>query len=360
VNRALLAVTLGGLKTAGKIRDGLGGGHLFTLEKYCSGQEHGLQPITGKLRDFMGEMFEKYREIILVMSTGIAVRSIAPYVQSKLTDPAVVVLDEQGRFVISLLSGHIGGANALAEQVAKITGGQAVITTASDCLGLESVDMLAQRNHLIMESVEQVKKVTACLVNRKRVVLVNETNLRLQEDASESNMNSWEEISLKEALVLFKKANPPEAMIYVGYREEPGVNGLSIPVAKLRPKSLILGVGCKKNTAPERLRAAVARFFQQINITPLSLKAIATVDVKKDEPAILSLAEEMSLPLVIVGREEILSIENNFTCSDFVKKTIGVGCVAEPAAFIASRGGSKIAPKTAFQGITFALYEEKN
>lgn len=344
MKRAILSVTVGGLETSRRIRRELGG-DLFTLEKYCGAPD--LSPIQGTLKEFMGEIFPAYREIILVMSCGIAVRSIAPYLHSKLTDPAVVVLDERGHFAISLLSGHIGGANELAERVARITGGQAVITTASDNLGLESVDMIAQKYHLIMEDMEQVKKVTACLVNGKRVGIVNESPFPIAGSALHP-------IPLERL-----EEEQPEGLVYVGYREELGLGNLSFPVAKLRARTLVLGVGCKKNTDSAKLEEAVRAFLKRQNISFAALKAIATVDVKKEEPALHALAEKMSLPLIIVDRAAIVPIENRFACSDFVKKTIGVGCACEPAAFIASREGRIVVPKTASSGITLCLYEEK-
>lgn len=356
MKRAVLSVTLRGLRTARKIHQGMGG-DLYTLEKFCLTDDKELLPITGPLKDFMGEIFNNYDEIIMIMATGIAVRSIAPYIRSKMTDPAVVVLDEQGKSVISLLSGHIGGANELARRVAGITGGQAVITTASDCLGMASVDMIAKRNQLIMEDLEQVKKVTACLVNGGKAFLVNESSLNLRETTL--NHSCLEEISLDTLNSSRFTASPPDALVYVGYQEELYIKDLSIPIAKLRPQSLILGVGCRKNTSEAALINGVKTFLIQHNISPISLKAIATVDVKKDEQALKVLAEKMSLPLFIVNRDEILPIENRFPCSDFVKSTIRVGCVAEPAAFIISKEGKKVVGKKAFNGITLCLYEEK-
>jgi len=344
VKRAILSVTMGGLGTAQKVKQELGG-DLFTLEKYCHSND--LKPIAGTLKDFMRSIFQDYREIVMVMSCGIAVRSIAPYLKSKLTDPAVVVLDEKGNFSISLLSGHIGGANELAESVALIIKGQAVITTASDNLGLESVDMIAKRYHLHMDDLDQVKRVTAALVNGKRVILVNDSLLNIE-------VVSIDVVELKKV-----DQETSDALIYVGNKEELGLKNASMPIAKLRLRNLVLGIGCKKDMDGAKLENAVRSFFRRQNISLTALKAIATVDVKKEEPAILSLAEKMSLPLHIVDRREIIPIEHRFSCSDFVKKTIGVGCVAEPAAYLISKEGCLVAPRTAFDGITLCLYEEK-
>ncbi|WP_148137543.1 cobalt-precorrin 5A hydrolase [Candidatus Formimonas warabiya] len=343
MKRAILSVTTGGLKTAQSIQKEMGG-DIFTLEKYCPGTDY--RPIRTGLKEFMGGIFGTYRELILVMSCGIAVRSIAPYLDSKLTDPAVVVLDERGNFCISLLSGHLGGANQLAEKVASITGGIAVITTASDNLGLESVDMIAKKYHFVMEDMEQVKRVTSCLVNGKKVVLVNDSPIHL-------------DLSLERRDLEQVAAEQPDAVIYVGNKEELGWDQGDIFVAKLRVPNLVLGIGCRKGMDGEKLRSSVRAFFHQHNLALCAVKAIATVDVKKDEPAILGLAEQLAVPLCIVDRGEILPIEKRFACSDFVKKTIGVGCVCEPAAFIVSGQGKLRVPKTALEGITLCIYEER-
>lgn len=344
MKRAILSVTRGGLATARKISQELGG-ELFTLEKYAIDQD--TLPIRGSLRDFMQNIFRDYQEIVMIMSCGIAVRSIAPYLNSKLTDPAVVVLDEKGNFVISLLSGHIGGANDLAEKIARVTGGQAVITTASDNLGLESVDMLAKRYHLYMEDMEQVKKVTSALVNGQKVMLVNDSPLNIE-------VNSLDHVALHQL-----HREEADALIYVGNKVELGLEHDPFPIAKLRPANLVLGIGCKKNTDSEKLDNAVRKFFEDHNISLYCLKAIATVDVKYGEPAILNLTDKLSLPICIVNREAILPIEDKFAYSDFVKKTIGVGCVCEPSAYIVSKRGRMVAPKTAFNGITLCIYEEE-
>jgi cobalt-precorrin 5A hydrolase len=343
VKRAIIAVTLGGKVTALKIQRSIGG-ELFTLDKYCT--EDFFQPIQGSLKKFMKHIFQGYREIVMVMSCGIAVRSIAPYVESKVTDPAVVVVDEQGHFAISLLSGHLGGANELAQTIAPITGGQSVITTASDNLGLVAVDMIAQKHHLKMDNMEQVKKVTAALVNSKKVVMVNES-------PHEIEAPRIEQMGISQL-----GKTKPEAMIYVGYKKKLDFLPEDIPVAKLVPQRLVLGIGCRKNIGETKLREAIENFLEQENLTMEGLKAVATVDVKKDEPAICAWTADNALPLIIVDRSDIAPIQEQFSCSDFVKKTIGVGCVCEPAAYLVSHRGRVVAPKTSFDGITLCVFED--
>jgi len=338
-----LAVTRGGLLTAGKISRTLDC-DLYTLEKFAG--EPGLLAIQGSLPDFMAGIFSRYREIIMVMSCGIAVRSIAPHLKSKVSDPAVVVLDEKGQHVISLLSGHLGGANRLAKEVASVTGGQAVITTASDTLGVPSVDLFAQAHGLAMLDMAQVKRVTAALVNGERVALVSDG--WQGETPPELQPMTWEQV----------KAEQPAALIYVGRDPAPEQPELTLPVAWLVPRDLVLGVGCRRDTDPERMQAAVAAFFAEHHLPLPAVALVATVDVKEDEAAVIQLAEKLGVPLQIISRTEIAQVEQLFSCSDFVRATIGVGCVAEPAAYLASGGGTCLVARTAAGGITLAVFEK--
>lgn len=331
--KALVALTRGGLTTARKIGAAMEA-DIYTLEN------------GSRLTDLIGEIFPRYREIILVMSCGIAVRSIAPYLKSKLTDPAVVVLDEKGNHVISLISGHVGGANALAREVAKITGGTPVITTASDTLGILSVDMIAKTHNLAMADMEQVKKVTAAMVNGRQVAVIKE-GWQGELDPALMSM-TWDEV----------RHRPPEAVIYIGSKKLPDTAEQGIPIAHLIPRNLVIGTGCRRNTDPDHLFQTVTELFSKEGLALAGVMLVASVDVKQNEPAVVSLAERLAVPLKIISREEIARVENNFTCSDFVRKTIGVGCVAEPAASIASGGGRCLVPKTAKDGITLCVYEK--
>lgn len=340
--RAIIAVSSGGLATALKIARELPG-DIFAPEKYC---REPARPLPCRLKEFMGDIFQNYREIILVMSCGIAVRSIASYLESKVKDPAVVVLDETGHHVISLLSGHLGGANELAAKVADVTGGTAVITTASDNLGLEAVDMLAKKHGLVIEDMEAVKKVTSVLINGGKAAVIKDGWQGPVDDRIVTV--TWEEL----------EQVCPDALIYIGNRRIPKKLHLEIPAASLRIPKLVLGVGCRRGTNPEDLFRAVEELFQYHGLALKGIKAVATIDVKKDEKAIICLAERLGVPLKIVERQDILPIESRFVCSDFVKKSIGVGCACEPAAYLVSGAGTCLIPKTSGLGITLSVFEE--
>ena len=338
MKRAILSVTEDGLRLGLKIQEA-SSGHLYTLEKYIDSGIPNIYPIKGSLKDFMGYIFEVYKEIVMIMSSGIAVRSIAPWLNSKLTDPAVVVCDDSGKYAISLVSGHIGGANKVAEEIGVIMGGQAIITTASDNKTIESVDMLAKRLGLHVDNYEYAKLVTSCMVNGKSVGYIDEygiLNNRKNIDGSES------------------------AIIYIGNKEKLDIDAKNKTIVKLTRKCLIIGVGCRKATEPEKLIAAVENILNENNLSPRAIRGIATIDLKGKEPAIIQLSRHYNVELNILSREDIKSVEDRFENSAFVKETIGVGSVCEPAAYITSNYGKRIIPKVKAGGITVSVYEVQN
>ena len=343
MKRAVIAVSPAGVRLARVIKN-RGAYDVFSLPKYADGID--IIPMKQKLQAFMKDAFLQYREIILIMSCGIAVRSIAPWLDSKLKDPAVVVCDDTGKYVISLLSGHIGGANELAAEIAGITGGAAVITTASDNRGITAVDMLAKRLGLEINDFKAAKLVTAAMVNGKKVGLVDEYKtasglasdpclIHLKEDGQ------WD----------------VDALIYLGNKARLETIGRQMDYVILSKKCLVIGVGCRKGTEPQKLIGEVNALLGRSNLAHGAVLAIATIDLKAQEPAVVELARCFNVELVVIEKEEIEKIEDQFESSEFVRKSIGVGAVCEPAAYIASRYGKRLVPKTKAGGITISIYE---
>ena len=258
------------------------------------------------------ECFASGDALLFIGACGIAVRAIAPLVRDKTADPAVLVMDEAGRHVIPLLSGHIGGANALAMEIARRTGAEPVITTATDLRGVPAVDTWAVNNGCAIENPAEIKAVSAAALAGKQVgVAITERNIR-----------------------------PP------------------FPVTLfLRPRTLVLGAGCRKGTAPEDFEGKAAAFLKDCGVSLLSVKALATIDVKKNERALSQFCEKYSLPLLTYSAAELKAVSGRFSHSDFVEKTVGVGNVCERAA--AAEGGRLLAGKTVMGGVTFALAGEE-
>ena len=255
--------------------------------------------------------FSSCEALLFIGACGIAVRAIAPLLRDKTADPAVLVMDEMGRHVIPLLSGHIGGANALALEIARRTGAEPVVTTATDLRGVPAVDTWAVNNGCAIENPAGIKAVSSAALAGKTVG-----------------------VAITERIV-----KPP------------------FPVTLfLRPRTLILGAGCKRDTAPEVFEGSALGFLKDCGVSLLSVKALATIDVKKEEKAFLWFCEKYRLPLLTYSAEELKAVPGRFSHSDFVEKTVGVGNVCERAA--AAEGGRLLMGKTAVDGITFALAGE--
>lgn len=290
-------------------------------------------PIPMPSGDFYGKHFREAEALIFVGACGIAVRSIAPFIRSKQSDPAVLCIDEQGRFVIPILSGHIGGANRLAEKLAAGLGAQAVVTTATDINGRFSVDEWAVRNGLIIDNMTRAKEISAAI---------------LEEDIALFSMLPFGS-ALPNGLVL-KEEGP--VGIFIGWeKREPYGKTL-----RLVPRNLHVGIGCRKGTSAETIRKAVFEVFARNNIDRRALKSAASIDLKAGEPGLLEFCRTEGLPLTCYSAEELRSVPGEFAESDFVESVTGVGNVCERAAMM---GADKlIIPKTICEGVTVAAAAE--
>ena len=250
------------------------------------------------------EAFADADALLFIGACGIAVRAIAPLCRDKAADPGVLVMDEMGRHIIPILSGHIGGANDLALLLAERTGAEPVLTTATDVRGVPAIDSWAMKNDCAIENKAAIQAVSAAALAGKSVgVAITEREIR-----------------------------PP------------------FPVTLfLRPRTLTLGVGCKRGTDAAHLEDCFRAFLHENGVSPLSVRAVATIDVKKDEAAILALCEKYRFPLQTYSAAELNAVPGVFAHSDFVMKTVGCGCVCERAAVMtggrdarAGRGGKRM------------------
>ncbi|MEG1192979.1 MAG: cobalt-precorrin 5A hydrolase [Clostridia bacterium] len=253
--------------------------------------------------------FSVAQALVFVGASGIAVRAIAPLVASKLTDPAVLVVDEAGRFVIPILSGHVGGANQLARALAEKLHATAVITTATDVNQLPAIDEWAARSDMAIEPSQGIKAFSGALLSGERVgVAITE-----REIAPPFPVTLW-----------------------------------------LRPRTLVLGIGTKRGVESAHLQDCVARFLKDAGVSMLSVRAFATIDLKKEEPAILALSERWHLPLKTYAARELEQVPGRFLGSEWVLRSVGVDNVCERAA-VKESGGALLVGKTRFEGITLAL-----
>ncbi len=254
------------------------------------------------------EHFDSSEALLFIGACGIAVRAIAPLARDKTTDPAVLVMDEEGKHVISLLSGHLGGANALTLEISRRTGAEPVITTATDLRGIPAVDNWAKEHGCAIENPSAIKHVSSAALAGERVG-----------------------VAVTERLM-----DPP------------------FPVTLwLRPRKLVLGTGCRKDLLPEVFEEKAMAFLKENGVSLLSLRAVATIDRKKDEKALMCFCEKYGIPLLTYSAEELRAVPGHFAHSDFVEKTVGVDNVCERAAVLA--GGKLLTGKTSLEGLTLAL-----
>ena len=305
---SMICYTLTGQQTGEKLKKGLEKEgnivSLFTKSKYIP------DSIKGSCGKWTGEQFETADSIIFIGAAGIAVRSIAPFIQSKKKDPAVLVVDEVGKFVISLLSGHLGGANELACLAADILQAIPVVTTATDLEGKFAVDVFAKKNNCHIFRMKEAKEVSAALLAGEKVGFYSEF--------------PWEG-ELPEGLIWCQKT------------------GISLSEIQYESEAV-------ENVAFSCLK--------ENDIYPEAVAALASIDVKKEEPGLLALSEKLGVPFKTFSSEELLSVQGEFTSSSFVSKTVGVDNVCERSAVKAAEnhtGIHFIQRKRGAEGVTTAL-----
>ncbi len=336
--------------------------------------------------------------ILFVCASGIAVRKIAPFLKDKMSDPAVLVIDENGKFVISLVSGHLGGANRYAAEVAGILGAMPVITTATDGRKLPAMDVWAAKHGLAMSSRRLAKKIMAELLNQvtsvtglgsgercmrqngkvadctygeNRENVKRETNsdcAREQDDWKEVHVNCMD---LSDSGPVCKSADSRYRICFLGEDAEiydlsnddaveqfvhehiPGID--SADVLFLRPKRYVIGVGCRRGTEAAEMEGFLREFLHENRIETGLIERICSIDLKKEELCIKQAARGLNVPYTVFSADELQKLEGDFSSSDFVRKTTGVDNVCERSALLgAGVGSSLIVKKTARRGMTAA------
>ena len=322
---AILCFTDRGAQTAKRIAAGLEGD--WKVERH--------RP-SGNLMPLTAELFARAEALIFVGACGVAVRAIAPLVASKRSDPAVVVLDERGEHAISLLSGHIGGANALAREIASLTGGEAVITTATDVNRRFSVDAWAAANGLWISDMVAAKRFAVEILKR---------DLPLVSD--------------------FPIMGDLPAGVYAGTGGDLGAAISCRSIAPfedtllLVPRRLHLGIGCKRGAPVEKLRAAVEEALEEAGLRRQALRCAASIDVKRDEAGLRELCAELELPLRFFSAEELMAAQGEFAPSAFVLKTVGADNVCERSAVCSAETDAKLlVRKRCTDGVTVAIAQE--
>jgi cobalt-precorrin 5A hydrolase len=288
----------------------------------------------GRLAEVTSQVWPAYAEIVCIMATGIVVRTIAPLIRDKYRDPAIVVCDEQGRFAVSLLSGHLGGANDLARRVAAATGGQAVITTASDVLGHTALDLWCRDLGLTPADKISFTRAMGRLIDHGSLTL-------------------WSRYPLPD---LPPDLTPLEdrtaADLIVDSRTDRSAHG-----ALLHPKALVVGIGCNRSTPAAAIAGAVAETCLRHHLAPAAIARLASIDLKKDEAGLLEYARQQNLPIDFYGKDQLNEVEGIST-SEAVQRATGARGVAEPAALLSAGPGSTLLiTKMKWTDVTTAVAE---
>lgn len=330
---------------------------------HCIVKCKSLEEISQKqsLTECVGEWFGKVDALLFISAVGIAVRSIAPFLEHKSIDPAVLVMDETAKFCVSLLSGHAGGANELTNRMAEQMGAVPVITTATDREGKFAVDDFARRNGLVVTDWKMAKRFSASILEGGSVGFLSEIPISGQlpkelicRDITDCrDITSYKDITSKGVTEEEKRTEKGVLISYKEWKNLPFTETL-----QLIPKTIIAGIGCRKGTSEEKIAKAIETCCQAEKIRKESLASVASIDLKKEETGILSYCKKQGIQFLTYPAEELRQLEGEFSESEFVAKITGVSNVCERSAWLAS-GGNLLSRKRVCDGVTVALAEKK-
>lgn len=330
----LFAYSKAGIETAKRIALSSPGTVIAYAPERLAGD--GFLPIPKPSAPLCEDAFRSSDALVFVSSCGIAVRSAAPYIRSKTTDPAVVVVDELGKYAIPILSGHLGGANELAARIAREIGALPVITTATDINGKFSVDSWAKAHGFAISDMEAAKAVSAAILER--------------------DVPFASDFQIKGALPNgLCEGETGDVGVYATYADESAAPFST--TLRLIPKCIVVGIGCRKDTPAEKIRYAVDKTFAYNGVDIRAVKRVASIDIKKDEAGLKEYCREAGLPLSFYSSEELNAVKGDFTPSGFVKRITGVDNVCERAAMMCA--DELIIGKTAENGVTVAAALQK-
>ncbi|MDI6643903.1 MAG: cobalt-precorrin 5A hydrolase [Methanobacteriaceae archaeon] len=281
-------------------------------------------------------IFNQYNIILGIMATGIMVRNLCSLINNKITDPGILVMDDQGYNVISLLSGHLGGANYYASKISKIISSNAVITTSTDVNGKIGIDELARWFFLEIKNFEKIKTINSALVENKTVKLFVPPNF--------SFFNKYSIIKNSYSISENNKNN----LIIASFKSES---------LELKPKKLVVGIGSKKDISKFQVCSAIKKALDYLNLPFERIDLISTAEMKKNEEAIINFSADYNIPLDIISLNNLKNFESDeYDDSEFVKEIFGVGGVCQPCALIsAGQNSNLILKKIAYNGVTVAV-----
>lgn len=372
---AIISFTENGIKLSKTVAKSLSG-RKVTLYTKCSrytAEDLKVQRVKESLQVWTAQRMAEGDALLFIGACGIAVRAIASNLTDKLHDVPVLVMDEEGRYVIPILSGHVGGANELARELAGLMDACPVITTATDVQKKFAVDLFAKRNHLEIMNKDGIAKVSAkALAGEQLTIAVRAKNIECyhpkfcevcEEDFTEAENQLLREASMHKQDQEVCGVEPPLRLVPYVKNQPVDIVVSEMPDNKnaliwLRPRRYVVGMGCRKNKASEELLAFYQETLEQAMVEPGEVYALASIEKKKDEPGLLAISERMRIPFFTYTAEELNRVGACVHSSEFVKAQVGVDNVCERAAFAGCGvSGWLIYEKHAFDGMTIAIAE---
>ena len=372
---AIISFTENGIKLSQTVAKRLSR-RKVTLYTKCSrytAEDLKVQRVKESLQVWTAQRMAEGDALLFIGACGVAVRAIAPNLTDKLHDVPVLVMDEEGQYVIPILSGHVGGANELAREFADLMDARPVITTATDVQKKFAVDLFAKRNHLEIMNKDGIAKVSAkALAGEQLTIAVRAQNIECyhpkfcdvcEEDFTEAENQLLREASMHKQDQEVCGVEPPLRLVPYVKNQQIDIVVSEMPDNKnaliwLRPKRYVVGMGCRKNKASEELLAFYQETLEQAMVEPGEVYALASIDKKKDEPGLLAISERMRIPFFTYTAEELNRVGACVHSSEFVKAQVGVDNVCERAAFAGCGvSGWLIYEKHAFDGMTIAIAE---
>ncbi|MBO5031521.1 MAG: cobalamin biosynthesis protein [Lachnospiraceae bacterium] len=338
-----------------------------TLEIKHTGPQY-AQPLDSTLSEWTRNRFHSGEQLLFIGACGIAVRSIAPFINGKDTDPAVLVMDDNARYVIPILSGHLGGANETAQLISKITGAVPVITTATDVNCRFAVDLFAKNNDLVIGELGKVKHISAAVLQGKRVDMILDEMVELDDCKTETPkevrvIKTGDEIAASDqydsqAIVLISNKKLPYLYTSGELAESTQHSNTEVTktILQLYPKNLILGVGCKSGKSISELECFLKKQLEARKLAMESVCCIASIDKKAEEKGIIALCQKYNWRFVTFPAELLMKQQGSFSVSEFVRQTVGADNVCERSVMAA--GAERLLQrKTCQNGMTLAIGE---
>ncbi len=344
---AIVAITDGGSALARRIGREVGPELVWLPERLRA--DDGCNYFTEPVAALLPRLFAGVDGLVCIMATGIVVRTLAPHLRGKDLDPAVVVLDEAGRFAISLLSGHLGGANELARELARMTGGKAVITTATDVNGLPAWDEAARLSGLGIEPLAHARTLNSLLLRGEPIVLVDRRRRIADVFAGVPGIRLA--ASFAAALKL-----PAAGRVFVTHRHIPHLDRQP-DLLVLRPRDLVVGLGCNRGTSAEEIEAVVTGELKHAFLAFASVARLATISEKADEAGLSEFARRHGLPVDYHDAADLNAIAAPTPPSPHALAAVGAKGVCEPAALLSAGATTLLVRKRKSGNVTLAVAE---